>query len=223
MPHFFTEPKDTCRIPFADLCLRDEKHRTFFMRKTYGPSQCVQPQGAKISAFGIVESGILKAVNHTANGVEMCQAYFEAKDLFPEFLYFTGRQNYGYYLIAEKKSAVVWIPTHVMEEMLQEEPQLMHALLLYISERGLKNQLYLNCLNYQTIRGRIAFWIVGMHNLAPSQSICVPCSQQMLANMLHVSRASLNQELKQMEKEGIFRIEKRELMNIDEERLLELL
>lgn len=217
------DTEDSCRIPFADLCTRSTKYHSFFIHKTYDASQCIQPQGAKITSFGIVETGILKAVNLTADGTEMCRAYFEAKDLFPEFLYFSGRKTYHYYLVSEKKSTVVWIPTQVMEEMLKEEPELMHALLLYISERGLKNQLYLNCLNYQTIRGRIAYWIVGMHNLTPSQSIYVPCSQQILANMLHVSRASLNQELKLMEKEGLFQIKKRELLNIEEERLLKLL
>lgn len=217
------DTEDTCRIPFADLCTRNTKYRSYFIRKIYDASQYIQPQGAKITSFGIVETGILKAVNLTADGGEMCQAYFEAKDLFPEFLYFTGKKYYRYHLAAEKKSTVIWIPTQVMEEMLKEDSKLMYALLLYISERGLKNQLYLNCLNYQTIRERIAYWIVGMHSLAPSQSIYVPCSQQILANMLHVSRASLNQELKQMEKEGIFRIKKRELMDIEEDRLLELL
>ena len=106
------------------------------MRRTYEASQCIHPQGTKISCFGIVESGILKAVNNTINGVEQCHSYFEAKDLFPEFLYFTGRKNYVYTLIAEKKSTVLWIPVHVLEEMLEKDQGLMYALLLYVCQRG---------------------------------------------------------------------------------------
>ena len=118
---------------------------------------------------------------------------------------------------------MIWAPVYVMEEMLSKDQQLMYALLLYISQRGLKNQRYLHCLNYQTIRERVAYWIVGMNNLAPNEAVHMPCSQAVLANMLHVSRASLNQELKLMEKEGFFKIVKKEMREVDMGRLNELL
>jgi len=223
MHEYFSVSDQVCRIPFADLCKRNEEYRSYFMRKNYEAGQCIHPQGTKISHFGIVESGILKAVAHTVNGAELCHAYFEVKDIFPEFLYFSGKKNYSYSLVAEKKSTVIWVPICVIEEMLEKDQQLMYALLLYVSQRGLKNQLYLNCLNYQTIRERIAYWIVGMHNIAPTETIHMPASQLMLANMLHVSRSSLNQELKIMEKEGYFQIKNKEMQGWDEERLNELL
>lgn len=223
MRGYFSISEDACRVPFADLCRRNEEYRSYFMHKTYEAAQCIHPQGTKITHFGIVENGILKAVAHTENGMELCHAYFEAKDIFPEFLYFSGKKNYSYSLVAEKKSTVVWVPVHVMEDMLEKDQPLMYALLLHISQRGFKNQLYLNCLNYQTIRERIAYWIVGMHNIAPAESIHMPCSQLMLANMLHVSRSSLNQELKLMEKDGYFQIKNHEMQSLDEGRLNALL
>ena len=140
-----------------------------------------------------------------------------------EFLYFSGEKEYSYTLAAEKRSTVLWVPVQVMEEMLEKDRQLLYALLLYVSQRGLKNQLYLNCLNYQTIRERVAYWIVGMNNLAPNEAVHMPCSQAVLANMLHVSRASLNQELKLMEKEGFFKIVKKEMREVDMGLLNELL
>ena len=79
------------------------------------------------------------------------------------------------------------------------------------------------CLNYQTIRERIAYWIVGMHDIAPAETIRMPGSQLMLDNMLLVSRSSLNQELKLMEKEGYFRITGREMQDWDKEKLEELI
>lgn len=223
MRDYFSVSENACRIPFADLLRRSEEYRSYFIRKSYEPAQCIHPQGTKITHFGIVEHGILKAVDITSSGTELCHAYFEAKDIFPEFLYFSGRKNYSYSLVAEKKSAVIWVPVHMLEEMLEKDQHLMYGLLLYISQRGLKNQLYLNCLNYQTIRERIAYWIVGMEGIAPSEIVCMPCSQLMLANMLHVSRSSLNKELKLMEREGFFRIRNRKMQALDEDRLNELL
>lgn len=173
MHEYFSITEKVCRIPFADLCRRNGQYRSYFHRKTYEASQCIHPQGTKITHFGIVEKGILKAVDQTSDGVELCHAYFEAKDIFPEFLYFSGERNYKYTLIAEKRSDVVWVPVQVMEEMIKEDQELMYALLQYISQRGLKNQLYLNCMSYQTIRNRIAYWIVGMHSIAPDRKSVV--------------------------------------------------
>ena len=223
MHDYFTITGNSCRIPFADLCRRDARYQSYFTKKEYQGSQCIHPQGTKINHFGIVVSGILKAVDNTLDGTEMCHAYFEPKDIFLEFLYFSGERYYTYSLYAEKKSTVIWVPVYVMEEMLSKDQQLMYALLLCISQRGLKNQLYLHCLNYQTIRERVAYWIVGMNNLAPNEAVHMPCSQAVLANMLHVSRASLNQELKLMEKEGFFKIVKKEMREVDMGRLNELL
>ena len=137
MYEHFSIPGESCRIPFADLCRRNSEFRTYFIRKTYDASQCIHPQGTKITSFGIVETGILKAVDHTRKDAEMCHAYFEARDIFPEFLYFSGEKEYSYTLAAEKRSTVLWVPVQVMEEMLEKDRQLLYALLLYPSG-GLK-------------------------------------------------------------------------------------
>ena len=100
---------------------------------------------------------------------------------------------------------------------------MMYSLLLYVSQRGLKNQLQLNCLNYQTIRQRVAFWLVGMDHLYEDGQIPLPVSQTVWANKLHVSRSSLNQDLKKMEALGYFRRTPRGLKLLDAEGLSGLL
>ena len=92
----FSITGNSCRIPFADLCRRDTRYQAYFTRKTYAGAQCIHPQGTKINHFGIVVDGILKAVDVTMDGAEMCHAYFEPKDIFPEFLYFSGKREYTY-------------------------------------------------------------------------------------------------------------------------------
>ena len=79
--------------------------------------------------------------------------------------------------------------------------------------------MYLNCLNYQTIRERVAFWILGIQKIEEGDVVHMPGSQKILANMLHVSRSSLNQELRQMQREGYFSIEKEMMYDINEELL----
>lgn len=214
---------DSGQPSFASLCMADSRYSIHFMSKTYGAGQCIRRRGESITHLGLVRSGILKSVSCSRNGDEHCNAYFEENDSFPELLYLTGKRRYTYSLYVEKKAEVLWIPIDILEEMLTADPQLMSALLLYVSQRGLKNQLYLNCLNYQHIRQRIAYWILGIHELAPGQAVALPRSQKILANLLHVNRSSLNQELRQMAAEGFFAVENGRMTEIALERLGELL
>ena len=180
------------------------------------------PRGQKITSFGIVETGILKAVDHTRKDAEMCHAYFEARDIFPEFLYFSGEKEYSYTLAAEKRSTVLWVPVQVMEEMLEKDRQLLYALLLYVSQRGLKTSFISTA---SITRPSVSGSLTGLWECMTSrlrETIRMPGSQLMLANMLHVSRSSLNQELKLMEKEGYFRITGHEMQGWDKEKLEEL-
>ena len=62
-----------------------------------------------------------------------------------------------------------------------------------------------------------------MNNLGQNERIPLPKSQTIWANTLHVSRSSLNQEIKRMEKEGYFRIEGHTLILLDKEGLEQLL
>ena len=213
---------------FAQFCISDSRYEdlhTHFTQKTYRAGECVQSEGDTITHFGIVVSGILKAVSYSRDGEELCNAYFEEEDVFPEFLYLTGNRHYTYLLYVEKRAEVLWIPIFLLEEMLSADAGLVSALLCYVSQRGLKNQLYLNCLNYQTVRERIAYWIMGVRKIEArqEQEVHMPRSQRIFANMLHVNRSSLNQELKQMEREGYFRLDKERLLHVEGERLKELL
>ncbi|MCB6288912.1 helix-turn-helix domain-containing protein, partial [[Clostridium] scindens] len=78
-------------------------------------------------------------------------------------------------------------------------------------------------LMYQTIQQRVAYWLLSMNHLSEHERIPLPRSQTIWANTLHVSRSSLNQELKRMEKEGIFRIEGHALILLDQKKLEDIL
>lgn len=194
--------------------------------KTYKRSQILRNQQEPIEHFGLVVEGLLKAERYTTQGDELCCCYFENNDVFPGLLYYTGTPTYTYTLVAVKKTTVAWISVSDMEKIFSRDHDMMYAFMLYTARRGMKNQFLLSCLEYRTIRERIAYWIATMSELSKGERILLPHSQTIWANTLHVSRASLNQELKHMEKEGFFKIEGNELVLMDQkgmDKILELL
>ena len=68
---------------------------------------------------------------------------------------------------------------------------------------------------------RLSFWLLHVKN--PDKIIEIPNSQEVLADILHVNRSSLNQELKFLDAEGIIELEKKKIRVIDKEYLQSLL
>ena len=204
---------------FARLCREHPVYGKELRYESYKAGQVLRTPGEEIAAFGLVAEGLLRAESGTAEGAELCSAYFQPGDLFPELLWFTGRRAYTYTLIAARRTQVAWLGARRFVEMLEAEPEMTWALLLHLSRRGLKSQLLLDCLNYQTIRERVAYFLAGMHDLSDGEEFLLPASQTVWANTLRVSRASLNQELKRMERQGYFRIQGQRLKVLDLEGL----
>lgn len=208
---------------FAHRCMHHEIYGKRLQYETYKSSQILHSINDTIDHFGMVVDGVLKAEQYTSQGSVLCSAYFEDNDVFPELLYFTGKRQYTYTLVAVRRTTVAWMHVSDLEEMLKEDTEMMTAFMLYLSKRGLRNQMLLSCLMYQTIQQRVAYWLLSMNHLSEHERLPLPRSQTIWANTLHVSRSSLNQELKRMEKEGIFRIEGHALILLDQKKLEDIL
>lgn len=208
---------------FALRCMHHAIYGNRLHYETYKRSQTLRLEQDPIDHFGFVVDGVLKAERYTTQGDGLCSAYFENNDVFPELLYFTGKRVYTYTLVAVRKTTVAWMNASDMEEMLNNDHDMMYSFMLYLSKRGMKNQLMLSCLDYRTIRERIAFWITNMNRISENDHVPLPRSQTIWANMLHVSRSSLNQELKHMEEDQLIRRDNHYLYVLDKVRLEEMI
>ena len=175
--------RDAAGLPsFASSCLAHPVYGDLLRRQTYKTAETVHAQGAPIREFGIVTEGCLKTARYTVDGHELCNGYFEKDDVFPELLYFTGEKVYTYNLLAVRKTTVMWLDTSFFELMLRTDSQMLYRFMLYLSKRGLKNQMLLCCLRYQTIRERIAFWVLWMDDIAQDGCVELPASQTICAS-----------------------------------------
>ena len=120
------EYDDAEQPSFASSSLSHPVFGELFHCETYKASETIRALGAPIKEFGIVVEGCLKSIRYSLNGNELCNAYFEKDDVFPELLYFTGNGAYTYNLVAVKKSTVAWLDTLHFELMLKTDARLMY-------------------------------------------------------------------------------------------------
>ena len=160
--------RDAAGLPsFASSCLAHPVYGDLLRRQTYKTAETVHAQGAPIREFGIVTEGCLKTdgARELLNPVPLWLGD-RRREVGTDFtvLYFTGEKVYTYNLLAVRKTTVMWLDTSFFELMLRTDSQMLYRFMLYLSKRGLKNQMLLCCLRYHTGAHRLLGAVDGRHS-----------------------------------------------------------
>lgn len=209
---------------FIDYCLNHEKVINHTRQESYKKGDVIETIGTRIREIGIVNKGLLKTVNYSAEGKELNTTLFFTNSILLEYLYFNDNLNYTYDLVVLRPTTVTWIPTKIFKSVVFEDSLGMELYVHHLIERGLESQRIIACLNYPTIRERICYWIASKNSLEIGRSdikpdMELPFTQEIFAKLIKVSRASLNQELHRMEDEGFFTMTRKALTQINQEKI----
>ncbi|WP_436860033.1 Crp/Fnr family transcriptional regulator [Acinetobacter haemolyticus] len=121
--------------------------------------------------------------------------------------------------IALKKSVVLQIPGEPLKEFLLKNPYYWYYFALLTSQKLRYVFLEQIAIQTQTISQRLAqrllFILEGYGNRAAINDLNIQISQDQLANMLTVSRQTVNQELNHFEKQGVIQLGFKKIQVID--------
>lgn len=191
--------------------------------RTYAANERIIEEGEPIDRICVILSGVLKSTECTADGKELNSSYFfegevlPGGDAFPFYLVYGGEKTYFFSTDCLKKAEVVWLPVRSLIPVIEKDPVFLHNVLVFVSEYSRYSRAILRCVQYRRVTERIAFWLTHVNN--PARPIRIPNSQEVLADMLHVNRSSLNQALREMEEAGQIRLEGRTIRVLEEEAL----
>jgi len=125
--------------------------------------------------------------------------------------------------VALKKSVVLQIPAQALHDFLLQNPYYWYYFALLTSQKLRYVFLEQIAIQTQSISQRLAqrllFILEGYGNRALIQDFSIQISQDQLANMLTVSRQTINQELNQFEKQGVIQLGFKKIVVLDLERL----
>lgn len=134
-----------------------------------------------------------------------------------------GKENrFPVDIIANEPSSVMIIPRDVLIFLLQHSQIVLKNYLDAISSRTQFLSGKIRFLSFKTIREKMANFI--LNNIKPNgNKFALNQTQSQLADFFGVTRPSLARTLAEMEDEGIIRIERRDIMILDKEKLNKLL
>lgn len=135
---------------------------------------------------------------------------------------FGQRNQFPVDVTANDEVEIFCLPKSAMLKLLQKNTLFLTNFLNSISNRSQFLAQKVMLLNFKTIKGKLANYILKL--AAPDKKqVTLPKSQQEMANFFGITRPSLARSLKEMEQQGMILNNRREITIIDRSKLIGLL
>ncbi len=192
----------------------------------YKDNQMVFQKDDTIKKLGIVIEGQLNLVSQKYNGARVIVTTLEQDDLFGEALVFSSAKEAPYDLVSAGNSRALILPYEIFFTMCTETCEfhktLINNMLAILSDKIVMLNKKMQILNAETLKGRIAVYLLTLHKKTNSVIFDMPMKRQELADFLNVKRPSLSRELSNMQQDNIIEIYRSTVKIIDLDKLKEL-
>ena len=192
----------------------------------YTDNQILFEKDHRVEKLGIIIEGVLNLVSWKYNGSRAIVTTLEKNDLFGEALIYASAENSPYDLISSGTSKVLLIPYRIFSNMCSKScsyhNQLINNMLTILSNKIVMLNNKMRILNAETLKGRIAAYLLSLQERANTMIFDMPMKRQELADFLNVKRPSLSRELSNMQKDKIIEVYRSSVKILDMDKLQEL-
>lgn len=192
----------------------------------YKDNQIVFQKDDNVKKLGIILEGQFNLVSWKFNGTRAIVTTLERNDLFGEALAFSSSKELPYDLVSSGNSKALILPYYVFFTMCREvcnfHKILINNMLSILADKIVVLNNKMHILNTETLRGRIAMYLLTLHKKNNSVMFDMPMNRQELADFLNVKRPSLSREFSKMQQENIIEVHRSTVRIIDMDTLKEL-
>ena len=174
----------------------------------------------------ILVEGTVAVCNDTAAGKRNIVAAFDQSgELFGEVFLFLNRKEYDHYAQAVTPAKVLQMPKeflyHTCGKSCGYHDRLISNMLSILAQKAYFLNQKVQILSCATLRQKIAK--VLLKGSRSDGRVILDMSREELADFLNTARPSLSRELMNMQEDGLIRVEKRDIVITDYERLQDVL
>ena len=193
---------------------------------SFKDNQILFEKDQKVKKLGIVIEGVLNLVSQKYNGNRVIVTTLEKNDLFGEALIYASGGSSPYDLVSSGKSKALLIPYKIFSNMCSNNcschAQLIKNMLTILSDKIIMLNNKMSILNAETLKGRIAVYLLSLQKNSNAMIFNLPMNRQELAEFLNVKRPSLSRELSNMQKGNIIEVYRSSVKILDMDKLREL-
>ena len=186
---------------------------------TYRKGQAVIQQGAPISEFIYVKDGLVKLYTQSTQGRNQIISLARPYD-FISLLTIFSEQHYQYSVSAIEDTTVCIISLDKMKELVRENGNFALDLLERMSRTADNIIRNYNDINRKNLRGRIAYILLNFADtIYLNDSFELPVSRKEIAELIGMTTENVIRILSEFRKEGIIRINGKEIAIADKPKL----
>jgi CRP-like cAMP-binding protein len=167
------------------------------------------------TSIGIVLEGAVEVKKIYPSGKSVTVAQLSSGNMFGEVILFSDKRKYPSTIQASTKAKVFFMTRESFVELSHEEPSVMTNLLNVLSRKILILNNQLKNLSYESIRQKIANFLIQQYGQQQSDYLTLPMSRQKMAEILGVPRPSLSRELIKMKDDGLLDFHKNTVKIMD--------
>lgn len=194
-----------------------------YKEKTYGKDDIVANSDDECRNLLIVIEGSVKGEMVDFSGKTIKIEDIESpRALAPAFLF--GKNNrYPVTIVANNNATVLSISKEVFIEMLMSNKRILTNYLNSIANRAQFLSNKIRFLSFNTIKGKIAHFLLQIRQKMKTDSFMMPKSQGELSELFGVARPSLGRAIRELDRDGLIKANGKQIQIIDKEGLSGLL
>lgn len=178
--------------------------------KDFNSNELILEKDEKVTHIGIVVEGELNLVSQKYSGSKIIITSLIENDFFGEALVFAKNNKMPYSLVSVTKSEVLFIPkdffVNTCELSCNFHNKLVANMLSILSDKLTMLNNKMKILNSETIRNKIAIYLISIYEKTNSMMFEIPMKRQELSEYLNTTRPSLSREFSNMQNEGILEL-----------------
>jgi len=190
--------------------------------------EIVESEGDECRHIGVLLQGKLALQRYASSGEFVTLSLMEEGDMFGEDLLFGQNNHFPVSIESVTNSRILYIPKTVMIPMLKKNYFLNQNFIKLLSDKAYEQNERIALLSQKTLRQKIAFYLLDQYKKNRARvsagagnsgaMVELPVSKEIISKLLAMPRPSFSRELINMEKDGLIKVDGRNiyLLDIDE-------
>lgn len=192
-----------------------------YHRKIYRKNDIIAHDGNAIQGQYVLLRGSVRGEMVNSSGKIIKIEDIEGSHLIAPAFLFGDENHYPVDVIANRECECIFFIKQTFIRLLQMNETVLKNYLDMVSGRAQFLSNKIKFLSFQTIKGKIAHYLLKQIKMKKSSIVELPYSHAKLADLFGVTRPSLTRELRELDKEKIILAEGRQINILDKNRLEE--
>jgi len=208
--------------------LKDEEITTIlqsveYQLKTYPKGELIAQSGDEVMNMMIIMQGSISGEMYDFTGKTIKIEDINSPYLLAPAFLFGNNNRYPVYLTANMDVTILVIPKTSLINLLQDNKLVLKNYLDIISNRAQFLSNKIRFLSFQSIKGKIAHYLLQLMERTGSEEITLPKSQSEMAEMFGVTRPSLGRAIRDLDRSNLIKASGKQVRIINKDELSLLL